>query len=115
MRVDDRHLTGTQAAESGRTSNTPAIERAGDSRNSESRPAAAAADRVELSGLTGGLGRALQAAASERTARVEKLSRQYALGNYDVDSKALSRAMASQMRAAADRPARTEKPDAGSP
>jgi anti-sigma28 factor (negative regulator of flagellin synthesis) len=99
MRVDDRHLTGDQAVQSGKTLNPQEVERLNESRRAESRPAAAA-DKVELSNLTGGLTRALEAAAQQRASRMEKLAEEYAAGRYQVDAQAVSRAIVAEMRAA---------------
>jgi anti-sigma28 factor (negative regulator of flagellin synthesis) len=49
--------------------------------------------------LTGGLARALEADASQRQVRVEKLADDYTAGRYQVDSMAVSKAMVAEMRA----------------
>jgi hypothetical protein len=99
MRVDDRHLTGDQAVQSGKTLNPQEVERLNESRQKDSRPAAAA-DKVELSDLTGGLTRALDAARQQRVSRMEKLAEDYAAGRYQADVQAVSRALVAEMRAA---------------
>ena len=99
MRVDDRQLAGNQAAQSGKASAAQEVERRGDSRQIDSR-LAGGADRVELSDLTGGLARALQASASERAARVERLGQDVSEGRYRPDPAAVSRAIVAEMRAA---------------
>ncbi|HSW51467.1 MAG TPA: flagellar biosynthesis anti-sigma factor FlgM [Bryobacteraceae bacterium] len=99
MRVDDRHLTGNQAAQSGKTANPQEVERPNESRQAESR-ATGGSDRVELSSLTGGLARSLEASAQQKAGQVERLSRDYASGRYQVDAREVSRAMIAEMRAA---------------
>ena len=98
MRVDDRNLAGSQAAQSGQANQAHSVERASESKAAEGRPAGGA-DRVELSDLTGDLARALQAAGRERAARVERVAEEYAAGRYQVDARAVSRAIVAEMKA----------------
>jgi anti-sigma28 factor (negative regulator of flagellin synthesis) len=107
MRIDDRNLMGNQAAQGSRSANTQGVERLQDARSPDSRPGTSS-DLVELSELTGGLAKALEASSAARTARIEKLARDYALGNYRVDSKAVSRAILAEMQAAG--PPRPDSP-----
>lgn len=99
MKIDNRPLAGNQAAESGQTSNLQELKRPGESWPHEAR-SGSGADRVELSDLTGGLARALSNGASERASRMEQLGREVERGSYQVDSRALSRAIVAEMRAA---------------
>jgi hypothetical protein len=99
MRVDDRHVVGSQAVQSGKTSNMQEVERLSESRPPDSR-AGVGADRVELSDLTGGLVRALGRSASERASRMERLAQEYGEGRYQAHSLAVSRAILDEMRAA---------------
>jgi hypothetical protein len=99
MRVDDRQLAGSQAAQSGKASAAQEVERRGSSRQLDSRRAGGA-DRVELSDLTGGLARTLQASATERANRIEQLGRDVSAGRYRPDPAAVSRAIVAEMRAA---------------
>ena len=96
MRVDDRNLAGSQAAQSGQANQAHQVERASESKPAEGRPAGSS-DRVELSDLTGGLARALEAAGRQRPARVERLAEEYAAGRYQVDARAVSRAIVAEM------------------
>ena len=99
MRVDDRHLTGDQAIQSGKALNPHEVERLNESKHPSSGPSAAT-DKVELSNLTDGLTRALDAAAKQRIGRMEKLAEEYAAGRYQVDAQEVSRAIVAEMRAA---------------
>jgi anti-sigma28 factor (negative regulator of flagellin synthesis) len=99
MRIDDRQLAGNQAAQSGKASAAQVVDHRGDSRQVDSRWGGAA-DRVEISDLTGGLARALQASSAERAGRVEQLQRSVSEGRYRPDSVATSRAIVAEMRAA---------------
>jgi len=103
MRVDDRNLAGSQAAQSGQANQAQQIERSNESKPVESR-SAGNADRVELSALTGDLARTLEAAGRERADRKERLAEEYAAQRYQVDARAVSRAMVAEMRAAGQRP-----------
>jgi flagellar biosynthesis anti-sigma factor FlgM len=98
MRVDDRNLSGNQAAQSGKANQAQEVARPNASGTTASR-AGAGADRVELSDLTGTLARAVGADAQARAGRVERLASEYAEGRYRVDSKAVSRALVAEMRA----------------
>ena len=98
MRIDDRNLTGNPASQTGKADQAQEVARQAESKPQQAR-AAAGGDRVELSGLTGGLARALEADASQRQVRVEKLADDYTAGRYQVDSMAVSKAMVAEMRA----------------
>jgi hypothetical protein len=99
MKIPDLHLTGNQTAESGKISNLQELKRPGESRPFEAR-SGSGADLVELSGLTGGLARALSNSASERVGRMEQLSRAGARGGHQADPRDLGRAMVAEMRSA---------------
>lgn len=99
MRIDNRPLAENQAAESGQTSNLQELKRPGESSPHEAR-SGSGADRVELSLLAGGLARALSSAASERASRMEQLGREVERSGYQVDSRALSRAIVAELQAA---------------
>jgi anti-sigma28 factor (negative regulator of flagellin synthesis) len=94
MRINDRSLTGTGTAETGK-----AVEA---QRPDEARGGKAAAssggggDRVELSGTLGRLSQTLAKFGSAREARVQQLAAQYQSGNYHPDSAATGRAMVSE-------------------
>jgi len=97
MRVGDGDLTGAQPAKPGRAYEAAEVDRGAEPRSREPQPAGG--DQVELSGLAGRLAQALEAAATQRAARVEQLARQYADGRYQVDAAALSRVLVRQMHA----------------
>ena len=99
MRIDNRPLAENQAAEAGQTSNLQELTRPGASGPHEAR-SGSGADRVELSLLAAGLARALSEGASERASRIEQLDRDVERGGYQVDSRALSRAIVAELRAA---------------
>ena len=99
MRIDNQPPAGNQAVESSQTSHLQELTRPGESRSHEAR-SGSGADRVELSDLTGALARALSSAASERASRMEQLGREVERGSYQVDSRALSRAIVAELRAA---------------
>lgn len=100
MRIDDRYLNSSQAAQPGKTPASQEIDRQGDLRQAEARWGPGA-DRVELSELTGGLARLMASAAQERAERVERLRQDYEAGRYRVEIPALSRKIAAEMRASA--------------
>ena len=58
-------------------------------------------DRVELSSLTGRLARALDINEAQRAERVRQLAGEYAAGSYRVDEKAVSKAIADEIRTTA--------------
>ena len=99
MRVNDWQLAGNQATQSGKASAAQEVERRADSRQIDSRRAGAA-DRVELSDLTGGMARTLQASAKEQANRVEQLGRDVSEGRYRPEPIAVSRAIMAGMLAA---------------
>ena len=101
MRIDDRNLTGNQAAPTGKTDQAQEIARQAESKPQQAR-AASGADRVELSDLTGGMARALRADAHQREVRVGQLTDDYTAGRYQVDAKAVSKAIVAEMRASAN-------------
>ena len=98
MRVDDRNLAGSQAAQSGQANQAHQVDRANEPKLTEGR-SAAGADRVEISDLTGDLARALEAAGRERSGRMAQLAQEHAAGSYQVDARAVSRAIVAEMRA----------------
>jgi anti-sigma28 factor (negative regulator of flagellin synthesis) len=95
MRVNDRNLTGTSPAASGRAQETQKL-----NRNEGVRPGTAATDkggdRVELSSTLERLSRAMSASGSERSSRVQALAAQYQSGNYHPNSAATARGMVSE-------------------
>jgi anti-sigma28 factor (negative regulator of flagellin synthesis) len=94
MRVNDRNITGSSAAEAGRAQEIqkPGQLAAGRSRTS----AEGSADRVEFSSSLGRLSQTLAVSGGERGARVEALAAQYRSGSYRVDPAAVSRGMVAE-------------------
>lgn len=100
MRIDDRQLTDSQAAQAGKANPAQAAGRAQEARSAGPN-SSLNSDQVQLSGLLERLGEAIHTADRERAGRVEQLAGQYAAGTYQVDSKAVSRAIIAEARAAA--------------
>jgi anti-sigma28 factor (negative regulator of flagellin synthesis) len=96
MRIDERNLSGNQAAQTGKTGQTQEIgKRAG--LGKQGAGAAMGDDRVELSTLSGSVARALEADAQQRQARLEKLSTDYAAGRHQVDARTISKAIVADL------------------
>jgi flagellar biosynthesis anti-sigma factor FlgM len=93
MRIYDRDITGSAAAEAGRTQETQKTGR-GPARVTPMRDSNA--DRVEFSSTLEQLGRATAAEGEVRTQKVEQLAAVYASGAYRVDAAAVSRAMVAE-------------------
>ena len=95
MTVDNRKLTGTTPAESGRIQETQT-----QNRHQETRIATPATDKtgdhVEFSSTLGALSRVMAAHGSERANRVAALTAQYQSGNFHPDSAATARGMVSE-------------------
>jgi anti-sigma28 factor (negative regulator of flagellin synthesis) len=98
MRIYDLNLTGTSAAETGRTQETQRPDLADSAK--AGRGADRSSDRVELSSTLGSLSRAIAAHQSDRAPRVQALAAQYQSGNYHPNSQATSRAMVTDALAA---------------
>jgi anti-sigma28 factor (negative regulator of flagellin synthesis) len=88
MRIYDRNLTGTAAAESGRAQKTDRFET-----GSAGGAAGSGGDRVELSSTLGRLAKVLGADHSDRASKVAALAAQYQSGNYRSNPAAISRGM----------------------
>jgi len=99
MRIDDRQLTGSQAAQSGKANQAQEIARQGAKGVTENR-SSSSPDQVELSDLIEGLARALEATNNQKANRLEQLKSEYSSGRYQVDSREVSRAIIAEMRAA---------------
>lgn len=95
MRVNDRILTGTTPAESGRTQESQKLNR---SQGTTSGTGASdkSGDQVEFSSTLGALSRAMSADGSARSSRVQALAAQYQSGDYQPDSAATARGMISE-------------------
>jgi hypothetical protein len=92
MRVDEHSLadqvssTATRAAESQRIHI--------DTAPTSGATAAAAADRVDLSGLAGRISQTMQALASQSAQRAGQLQKDYRAGRYQPDAQRIASAMA---------------------
>lgn len=95
MRVNDRILTGTTPAESGRSQETQNLNR-GQGTRTGTAPTDKSGDHVELSSTLETLSRAISAFGSERSSRVQSLAARYQSGNYQPDSAATARGMVSE-------------------
>jgi anti-sigma28 factor (negative regulator of flagellin synthesis) len=94
MRIYEQNLTGAAGAEAGRTHETQRADHAGgDSRTSA---AGHSGDRVEFSQTLDRLSRALAHEGGSRAAKVQALAARYQSGNYQPDSRAVSRSMVSE-------------------
>ncbi len=101
MRITDRNPTSAPAPEAGQAHETQKIES-----GSGGRAAArsdSAGDRVELSGASAQLSKAVAADRGRRSGRVQSLAAQYQSGQYHPSSAATSRAMVHEMLAAGAR------------
>lgn len=88
MRIYDRDLTGSAAAETGRSQETHKTDR--EAAASSSTPESGSSDRVELSSGLASVARALASFHSERTQKVQQLAMQFQTGNYSPNSMATS-------------------------
>ena len=95
MRVDQRNLTGTAGAETGRAQEAHSIGRDGRPGLSGGR-GGAGTDQVELSALS----RALSSSATARSDRVTQLAAQYRAGQYEVDPAQIGMSMVNDALAA---------------
>ena len=95
MRVNDRNLPGTSAAETGRAQELQQVDRQG-AKSTGSDKADGSSDRVEFSGTLGRLSRAMSAFDADHGSRVQTLSAQYQSGNYTANSAATSRGIISE-------------------
>jgi len=97
MRIDDRQLTDSQAAQAGKANPAQAAGRTQEAR-SAGPDSWLNSDQVQLSGLLERLGKSLHTADSQRAGRVEQLAGQYAAGTYQIDSREVSRAIIAEAR-----------------
>lgn len=91
MRVQDRAIGGSPAAETGRALETQKSER--DTAARTGTTDAHQGDRVELSSTLGRLSQAVAAQSTQRAQRVEALASLYQSGRYQPSSAATSRAL----------------------
>jgi hypothetical protein len=96
MKIYDRNLTGTSAAETGRTQESQNLSRTGTGKSATSSGVGGSPDRVEFSGTLGRLSRALSTFDSSRASKVQALAVEYQSGNYKPDSAATSRGLVTE-------------------
>jgi len=92
MRIYDRDLTGTTAAESGRPQETQRPDRGATSQAA----GGGSGDRVELSSALASVSQALASYQSDHGAKVESLTAQFQAGSYQPDSLATSRGIVAE-------------------
>ncbi len=100
MRIDSSDLIESSALQSGKATDTQAIDDAVDSRTS-AKVATGASDAVEVSQFVSRLSSTLDADSTERSGMIEALSASYESGSYQIDSVAVSRAMVSEIQISA--------------
>jgi anti-sigma28 factor (negative regulator of flagellin synthesis) len=95
MRIYDRDVTGTPAAESGRSQEAQKTDR--ESSTTSSQPGSStSSDRVELSSGLASVSRALTAYGSDRAGKVQQLTSQVQSGSYNPSSLAISQGMVTE-------------------
>ena len=99
MKIYEQNLTGTSAAESGRSQEAQRTGREGSQATGTT--ASGSADHVELSDTLNSLSRAMSSYSGSRSAKVQALAAQYRSGTYRADSLSTSRGMVAE--ALADR------------
>jgi hypothetical protein len=95
MRIQDRTLTGTSAAETARAQEAQNLSRAGTGK-SPTRGTDGSNDSVEFSGTLSRLSRTLTTFNSTQASRVQALAAEYQSGNYRPDSAATSKGLVSE-------------------
>jgi anti-sigma28 factor (negative regulator of flagellin synthesis) len=95
MKILNSLLTGSSAAETGRTQQTQDTKRAGSS-TSTSKSADGSSDHVEFSGGLSQLSRALASFQANRGDRVNALTADYQSGKYQVSSLATSQGIVTE-------------------
>jgi hypothetical protein len=93
MKIYDNNLTGTSAAQTGRTQET---QKAGNQNGRTAASKSGSEDRVEFSSTLSRLSNAMAADSSSRASHVQALAAQYQSGNYRPDSFATSQGMVSE-------------------
>lgn len=94
MRIYDRELTGTAAAESGRSQETQKSDR--ESTSTQPVSDVGTGDRVELSSGLASVSRALASYSSDHANKVQQLSGEFQAGNYQPNSLATSHGMVAE-------------------
>jgi hypothetical protein len=96
MKIYDRNLTGTSAAETGRPQEAQNLSRAGTDTSPARGGIDGSNDRVEFSGTMSRLSRALATFESTRANRVQALAVEYQSGKYKPDPAATSKGVVSE-------------------
>src|SRR5947209_1138070 len=97
MKIYDCNLTGTSAAETGRTQQS---QNAGSAGGKAAKSTGGADDRVEFSGTLNQLSRALSTDEASRSSRLQTLTAAYRNGTYRTDSAATSKGMVAEAMSA---------------
>ena len=92
MRVDEHSPTDQVSSAATRAAESQRIQV--DTTTTSGVTAAAAGDRVDLSGLTGRISQTMQALASQSAQRVGQLNKDYRAGRYQPDAQQIASAMA---------------------
>jgi hypothetical protein len=95
MKIYDRNLNSTSAADTGRAQESKNLSRTGTG-DSRSTGVSAVNDRVEFSGTMSRLSRTLATFDTSRADKVQTLTAEYQSGNYIPDSAATSRGMVAE-------------------
>jgi hypothetical protein len=96
MKIYDRNLTNTSAADTARAQEAQNLSRAGTDPSSARAVADVSNDRVEFSGTMSRLSRALNTFETTRATRVQALAVQYQGGKYQPDPAAISKGLVSE-------------------
>jgi anti-sigma28 factor (negative regulator of flagellin synthesis) len=92
MRVDEHSPTDQVSSTATRAAESQRIQV--DTATTSGAAAAAAGDRVDLSGLTGRISQTMQALASQSAQRVGQLQKDYRAGRYQPDAQQIASVMA---------------------
>ena len=99
MKINDRNLTGTSAAETARAQEAQNLSRT-PTGTSPTRGGDGSNDSVVFSGTLSRLSRTLSTFASNRAAQVQALTAQYQSGKYQPDSAATARGLVDEAMSA---------------
>jgi anti-sigma28 factor (negative regulator of flagellin synthesis) len=96
MKIYDRNVTGTSAAETARAQESQRLSRTETGKSLTSLGGDGSNDRVEFSGALSRLSRVLTTFDSARASRVKDLAAQYQSGSYRPDSAAISKGLVTE-------------------
>ena len=100
MKIYDRNLTGSSAAETGRAQESQNVSRAGTAKFPTQGAIDGSKDSVEFSGTLGRLSRTLSTFDTSQADRVQALASQYQSGTYRPDPVATSKGMVAEAMSA---------------